>query len=88
MSPHACSTPTLCPRVTEAGEDLTSFLCRWAERAVSRLEGMKNSRCVNFSGSWKYRDFIDWLPSSMMTSASSGEATHKELKQAWVHSNK
>lgn len=31
---------------------------------------------------------IDWLGSAIIVSVSAGEATHKELKAAWRHTNK
>ena len=36
----------------------------------------------------KYEMAIDWLGSAIIVSASGGEATHKELKAAWRHTNK
>ncbi|CAK0770135.1 hypothetical protein CVIRNUC_003737 [Coccomyxa viridis] len=60
----------------------------WQEGAVSRLAGMKDSRYKYFFGSRKSEELINWLAITLIASASSGEATHKELKQARGHSNK
>lgn len=55
---------------------------------MSRLAGMKDSRYKYFFGSRKSEELINWLAITLIASASSGEATHKELKQARGHSNK
>ena len=44
---------------------------------------MKDFGCNKFFGSRKYEEQIDWLGSSMIASAFSGKATHKELKHAY-----
>ena len=62
--------------------------CRWQRGAVHRLEGVKDFGYIKFFGSRKYEELIDWLGSSMIASASSGEATHKELKHAYAYTNK
>ena len=55
---------------------------------MRRLGSVKDFRYIKFFGSRKYEELINCFGSSMISSASSGEATHKELKEAWRHSNK
>lgn len=57
---------------------------RGSER-IGQREGLQNHHNL-----WlrKYEELINWLTSSMIASASSGEATNKEIKQAWGHTNK
>ena len=58
------------------------------ESAVQLLSHWKKFGYPKFFHNRKYEILIDWLGSAITVSASSGEATHKELKAAWRHTNK
>lgn len=61
---------------------------RWQTKAVELLGHKKDWNYPKFFANRKYKEAIDWLGSSLIVSASSGEATHKQLKGAWRHTNK
>lgn len=52
------------------------------------LGDIKNFCYPKFSACRKYEECIDWVGNSIIASASAGEATHKELKQAWRYANR
>lgn len=55
---------------------------------MSELEGIKSFLYPKFFNNRKYEELIPWLGSALLVSASSGEASHKEVKDGYRHSNK
>ena len=64
------------------------LLRRWQERAQELLGDIKDFNYPKFFNGRKYEEAIEWLGSALFTSALSGEASHKSIKNAHRHTNK
>ena len=86
------SSLTPCTRRTKellcAQDSLSLHLCRFQVLAVEKLEGIRSFKYPKFHANCKYADLIRELGTVALASASSGEATLKEIKAGYMNSNK
>ena len=52
------------------------------------LGHVKNFWYPKFFACRKYEECIEWVGNSIIVSACAGEASHKELKRAWMYTNR